>query len=140
MIDKFSQNMEFWKNAIDIRAKRQEVLASNIANADTPYYKARDVDFAGSLQAALQKRKEPIEGGQMQLNKSNERHIDGMPGDPTLKLLYHNEYQSAVDENTVEMDVERSKFIDNSLQYQILTQFTADEFKGIKEALASTQK
>lgn len=140
MIEKFSKDMQFWKNAIDIRAKRQEVLASNIANADTPYYKARDVDFVGSLQAAMKNQGEVDDGGQMQLNKSNARHIDGMPGDPTLKLLYHNEYQSAVDENTVEMDVERSKFIDNSLQYQILTQFTSDEFKGIKEALAPTQQ
>lgn len=139
MIDKFSKEMQFWKNAIDVRAKRQEVLASNIANADTPYYKARDVDFVGSLQAAMKNQSDPDDGGQMQLNKSNVRHLDGMPGDPTLKLLYHNEYQSAVDGNTVEMDVERSKFIDNSLQYQILTQFTSDEFTGMKEALAPTQ-
>ncbi len=139
MIDRFSEEMNFWRNAIDIRAKRQEVLASNIANADTPYYKARDIDFVGSLEKAIKNQSDVEDGGQMQLNKTNHRHIDGMPGDPTYKLMYHNDYQSAVDGNTVEMDVERSKFIDNSLQYQILTQFTSDEFKGIKDALAPAQ-
>src|SRR5215471_7210544 len=55
MLDKLDQSFEFRKATLDMRAYRQEVLSSNIANADTPNYKARDIDFASSLAGALRK-------------------------------------------------------------------------------------
>lgn len=139
MMQRFNNNMELWKNAISLRAQRHEVLASNIANADTPYYKARDFDFAATMQKAMDGRKVASEGGQLSLQTTSRRHLEGLPGDPLIQLQFHNEFQSAVDENTVEMDVERTKIIDNAVHYQILTRFISDKFTGIKEALAPVQ-
>ena len=123
--------------ALDLRVKRQEILASNIANADTPYYKARDIDFQKAFQHAMRGQTSVEEGGNLPLNTTNQRHLNVFT--PDLSLQFHQEYQSAVDNNTVEMDVERTKFLENSLQYQILTQFIAQEFQGMKEALAPVQ-
>ncbi len=65
-------------------------------------------------------------------------HIGGGSGSGTAQLQFRKETQSAVDGNTVHMDVERAQITDNAMQYQILTQLIGDKFKGIRSALAST--
>ncbi len=124
-------------SALDLRTKRQEILASNIANADTPYYKARDIDFQSEMQKALNPITPPEEGGALPLKTTNARHLEIPLAD--LSVKYHQEFQSAVDSNTVEMDVERTKFLENSVQYQILTRLISQKFQGIKDALAPAQ-
>ncbi len=123
--------------ALDLRVKRQEILASNIANADTPYYKARDIDFSKELKKALHGKTDLKERGSLPLNTTSARHFNILA--PDLSLQYHQEYQSAVDNNTVEMDVERTKFLENSLQYQILTRLISQKLQGLKDALAPIQ-
>ncbi len=137
MSTRFQTEMVPFFKALDLRVKRQEILASNIANADTPYYKARDIDFQSEMQKALNPITPPEEGGALPLKTTNARHLEIPLAD--LSVKYHQEFQSAVDSNTVEMDVERTKFMENSLQYQILTQFISQKIQGLRDAMANTQ-
>ncbi|MBH0312432.1 flagellar basal body rod protein FlgB, partial [Alcaligenes faecalis] len=111
-------------------------LASNIANADTPNYKARDMDFTATLKAAL--------GGQGQmalpntsLSLTSARHIPAQAARPpsTDELLYRVPVQPSLDGNTVEMDVERMQFADNTLHYQSTINLASQRLKGLMAAL-----
>lgn len=124
--------------ALDLRTHRQQVLASNIANADTPYYKARDFDFKAAYATAMGKREE---AGALALTRTNVGHLPMTAGGAldAVNLQYRSEHQSAVDGNTVDMDVERAEITDNALQYQVLTTFLNDRFRGLRSAIASNQ-
>lgn len=116
---------------LGIRAYRQQILASNIANADTPGYKAMDIDIAeaaGGEQSPL-----------LQLNASSSGHLKGNFSwqSPPVSLKYHVPSQAAADGNTVEMDVERQKFAENSLMYQFSLDRVGGEFKHMKELFQS---
>lgn len=127
------ESIAVYRQAIGLRTQRHEILASNIANADTPNFKARDIDFRSAIAAAIDQRG-------LKLQTSQQGHFAiPLPGGNGPKLLFRNEYQSAVDGNTVEMDHERSQISDNAIQYQILTQLLNDEFQGMRQALTSQQ-
>jgi len=116
MIDRIADEFHLYQRALGLRQQRQEVLAANIANADTPHYKARDMDFSASLRDA-------IGGAQhlppVRLNLTSERHIPAQaPSAGRAQLLYRQPAQPALDGNTVEMDVERTQFADNTMRYQ----------------------
>ena len=98
--------------------QRQEVLSQNIANADTPKYKARDIDFSQALKNALT---DQSASSSLAVSKTASGHLDGnrlasvLGGAP---LLYRTPSQGSVDGNTVDMDVERNQFADNALRYE----------------------
>lgn len=119
--------------ALGLRAERQQVLASNIANADTPYYKARDFDFAKAMQSAAAGR------SGLEMAQTSSGHLAGNAGSGSVNLQYRRETQSAVDGNTVDMDVERSQITENSLQYEVLTRLITDRIQGMRTALSSNQ-
>ncbi|MFV0371264.1 MAG: flagellar basal body rod protein FlgB [Azonexus sp.] len=125
-----------YNQALDLRAQRHQVLASNIANADTPNYKARDFDFAGAMQQAMGGR---IGESGLDMARTNKGHLAGEAGMGFPHLQYRTETQSSVDGNTVNMDVERNQIADNAIQYQILTQLIGDKFKGLRTAMSGTQ-
>ena len=105
MVNKLDELLGFHHQALNLRSLRQQVLASNIANADTPGYKARDIDFKAALSAAIQPPKgEPPTGAPAAASPP--------------QLLYRQMIQPSVDGNTVEMDVERAQFAENSLHYE----------------------
>lgn len=131
-----AQNFAVLSKALDLRAQRHQVLASNIANADTPGYKARDFEFGSAMQNAMQGRSS-AGGVNMALTSTGHQRGNGMSGPAALQ--YRTETQSAVDGNTVDMDVERSSITDNALQYQILTQLINNKFQGLRSAISSTQ-
>jgi flagellar basal-body rod protein FlgB len=123
MSGKLDDYMRLNETAINLRAQRQQLLASNIANADTPNYKARDMDFSKSMQSALARSQSTT----LALNKTDPAHLDGNAGSadadaagatdgPTL--LYRTPLQSSADGNTVDMDVERNQFADNAVHYE----------------------
>jgi flagellar basal-body rod protein FlgB len=119
MIGKIDQYLSFNETALSLRAQRQELLASNIANADTPNYKARDIDFNSALQGALASKG----AAASPLATTAQNHIGrGLPSGNTLAngtpVMYRGEVQGAVDGNTVDMDVERNQFADNALRYE----------------------
>ena len=121
MIGKLDEYLRFNETALSLRSQRQELLASNIANADTPNYKARDIDFSNALQGALARSG----GADSQLNTTNAGHIatpgaaaDGKTLPDGTPVLYRGVTQGAVDGNTVDMDTERTAFADNGLRYE----------------------
>ena len=130
-----AQTFAVFNKALDLRVQRHQVLASNIANADTPNYKARDLDFSSAIQNALGGRL----GGSISLARTAQGHQDGGSGGVAGALKYRAEVQGAVDGNTVDMDVERSNITDNALQYQVLTQLISNKFQGLRTAMSSTQ-
>lgn len=131
-----ASHVSVYSKALDLRSQRQQILASNIANADTPHYKARDFDFRNAMESAMQGR---AESGGLTLARTSGRHLEGNGGNGFAELKYRTETQSAVDGNTVDMDVERAQIAENSLQYQVLTQLIGDKFKGLRTAMSGTQ-
>lgn len=129
------QSISTYQQALNLRVQRHQVLASNIANADTPHYKARDLDFDAAMQNFLAGK---TSDGGLGMSTTAKGHIADNAGVAGGALRYRKETQSAVDGNTVDMDIERSQIADNALQYQVLTQLIADQFKGLRSALAST--
>ena len=122
----------FQQQALGLRAYRQQVLAGNIANADTPNFKARDFDFASALKDAVAGR---AEGG-LHLSRTNARHFEGVGDDGLPGLEYRVPVQDAADGNTVEMDVERGEFAENALQYQAGVTFITHQLKMLMSAIA----
>ncbi|AZP13751.1 flagellar basal body rod protein FlgB [Undibacterium parvum] len=114
MVGKVDDFMRFHEIALSVRGQRQQLLASNIANADTPNYKARDIDFGAVMNAALHKN-----GNQdaATLIKTTATHLDSKNGSG-VATQYRNNDQANVDGNTVDMDVERNQFAENSLRYE----------------------
>lgn len=130
----FAADISVFSQAMNLRTQRHQVLASNIANADTPNYKARDFSFENAMQNVLAGQNP----GGVSLATTSSRHLSGNGGAAQATLQYRTSSQSAVDGNTVDMDVERTQITENSMQYQILTQLIGDKFKGMRNALAST--
>jgi flagellar basal-body rod protein FlgB len=134
MLNRLDDMLNFNTQALRIREQRQQVLASNIANADTPNYKARDLDFKTALQGALQGT--PVAGGTT-LATTAPGHLAGNPGAAAeAGLLYRTPAQGSVDGNTVNMDAERAAFADNAVHYEFnLTRIT----QQIKSMMAAIQ-
>ncbi len=118
------------QHALLVRSDRAEVLASNIANADTPGYKAKDIDFADALANAQSKQN-------YRMAKTHDKHFDlSINIDSSEK--YRNPYQPDTgDGNTVDVQVERNKFMENSMEYQTSLQFLNSRIRGLKKALSS---
>ncbi|WP_432381559.1 flagellar basal body rod protein FlgB [Duganella sp. P38] len=123
-------NDEFWEKALKISEQRLTVLASNIANADTPNYKARDIDFRTSLQQALAANSGTVAKVKVSGTKNKEAPF-------VATLLYRIPSQGALDGNTVEMDTERSAFTDQAIRHEFLTQQALDEYKEISTLFKS---
>lgn len=124
--------LRFHQTALNLRAQRQEVLAANIANADTPNFKARDIDFRSALGGALQGGgiSTPIE-----LAMTSSRHIGASGVATSPQMLYRNEEQSSVDGNTVNMDTERAAFAENALQYEASLTFIGSILTTMQKAI-----
>jgi flagellar basal-body rod protein FlgB len=134
MIDKLDSALRFHQEALSLRARRQEVLSANIANADTPNYKARDFDFSSRLTEAVERGRQSMS---MTMSTTSARHMAGEAhAGGEDELMYRTPAQSSIDGNTVEMDMERVNFADNSMRYEAnLTLLSAK----IKSLLAAAQ-
>jgi flagellar basal-body rod protein FlgB len=116
MIDKLDAALRFQREALNLRVQRQEVLAANIAHADTPNYKARDFDFSSRLTQAVEQGRL---AQSVSLSTTSVRHLPGQAtAMPDQDLLYRVPVQSSIDGNTVEMDAERVNFADNAMRYE----------------------
>ena len=135
MLDRIDQQLGTLRNVANLRAYRQEVLASNIANADTPNYKARDFDFSAALESAQAGR------AGFAITRTSPRHLGGNNASDAanapagVDLRYRTEYQANVDGNTVNMDVERGAFAENSVQLEAALTFVREEFKRLQTAI-----
>lgn len=139
MIGKIDNHLKFNELALSLRSQRQEVLASNIANADTPHYKARDIDFSAAMQSALARTGSTTQSPAGQLKQTQPGHVGGTGQSGTLPdgtpLLYRTPAQGAVDGNTVDMDAERNQFADNALRYEAGVTMINMQIRGLLTAI-----
>jgi flagellar basal-body rod protein FlgB len=141
MIDRLTNALDFNAQALLLRAERTRVLASNIANADTPNYKARDFDFSGALAQATGVQMKAANGaaagaGAVMPVRTAAGHLTaagGSPGSPTL--LYRTPLQTALDANTVDMDMERAAFADNTVRYEAGLRFINGQIRTLMTAI-----
>jgi len=129
----FDKALGIHEKALQFRGQRAEVLANNIANADTPNFKARDLDFASVLaaQAGTGAATSPVA-----LARTDSLHIsaEGLAlADPGL--LYRTPSHPSIDQNTVDMQVEQAKYAENAVAFQASFTFLNSKFKGLVSAL-----
>jgi flagellar basal-body rod protein FlgB len=129
MLDRIDNYLAPNLKALNLRAQRSEVLAGNIANADTPHYKARDFDFRAAMTGATLR-------ADLRLARTSPGHLDpkaGASGAP--RLQYRMPAQPSIDDNTVESDVEVGRFSDNAMRYQAALTFTGARIRTLQTAL-----
>lgn len=114
--------------ALKLRANRAELLAANIANADTPNYKARDIDFKNALKMAGSNSSD--------MRTTNVRHIT-TAGTSKMgsEIMYRIPTQPSLDGNTVDLHTERSAFMENSMMYQASLRFLNGRISGLMTAI-----
>lgn len=147
MIANMTSGLDFQSKALVLRAERQRVIASNIANADTPGYVARDLNFkdamnnaiGGGLSSNLSASRSSAQGSSND-GTSNARHIPlsgstiGTLGDAS-SLAYTAQTQPSLDGNSVDLDRERANFTDNSVRYEATLRFINGQSKTILSAI-----
>ncbi|CNK31397.1 flagellar basal body rod protein FlgB [Yersinia frederiksenii] len=134
MLDKLDNAFRFQQDALSLLTQRQDILASNIANVDTPGYLARDIDFSQQLKNAVD-RSTP-EQGPLTLALTSGAHIAGVaPAIDSNQLLYRIPDQPSADGNTVDMDRERVSFADNSMKYQSSLTILSTQIKGMMSVI-----
>lgn len=137
MIDKLGSALNFQQEVLSLRQQRHEVLTSNIANADTPNYKARDFDFSQELSRAMEGDRAGQSG--LSLSTTSAGHIGGhgVSGSKVHDLMYRVPAQPSLDGNTVDMDRERAEFADNAVRYQASLTMLNSRIQGLKSAMQS---
>lgn len=125
----FDKGFELHVQGMQLRSERAEVLASNIANADTPGYKARGMDFQKAMQQATSQQ-------QMGMSKTNSKHFD-------VRTELNNNVDFRIpdqpdtgDGNTVDVQVERNLYLENSLEYQAGVQFLNGKIKALQKVIS----
>lgn len=128
MFNSIDRALAFDSKMLSLRGYRQQILASNIANADTPNYKAMDVDFSKALSVAI---------GNLALSRTDRGHLDVGGGNSVagVKPMYRAAVQPSIDGNTVDSDVEQAQFSENALQYMSTLQFMNGKIQSTLLAL-----
>jgi len=136
MLNRLTDSLDFQGQALQLRSERQRLIASNIANADTPGYIARDMDFAKTLKAAT-----GALPSASALATSHAGHLGtgGAAGAGGAKvageLLYATAAQTNLDRNTVDMDRERASFADNAIKYEATLRFINSNVRTSLQAI-----
>ena len=136
MQNRLTEALDFQSQALVLRAERQRLIASNIANADTPGYQAREMDFANALRQATGS----LPSGALPVALDT-THAGHDPAQTKLRddpgLLYARHSQDAVDRNTVDMDRERASFTDNTVKYEATLRFINGSVRSMLDAMKS---
>lgn len=138
MIGKLGDALNVQAQALRLRAERQEVLAANIANADTPNYKALDFNFAAALQAATQSQSSANSNTPAgTLSTTSARHMTAVGGASSLSapLQFRTNSQAALDNNSVDMNVERAAFADNTIHYEAALRSLNNQLRTLQMAV-----
>lgn len=114
--------------ALQIQQRRMTLLAGNIANADTPGFQARDLDFKTALEQALG-------NGSSTLKADQPGHLDGAGTQADPALMYRVPLQPSVDGNTVDVQTEQAAFMDSALRYQASLSFLDGKLKSLLTAI-----
>lgn len=124
----FDKAFGIHEQALLLRSQRSELLANNLSNADTPNYKARDLDF----KALLSQEGERLHSQGLEI--TDPRHI-GSGGPLEANLLYRVPLQPSIDGNSVDTQIEQAEFMRNALGYQASLQFLSGRIKGLMSAI-----
>ncbi len=133
MANQLDSTLQFHTEALNLRARRQQLLASNIANADTPGYKARDIDFRDAMQGAISGRADGTS-----LVRTDATHLAPMRNDGAThagSAMYRTTVQPSLDGNTVDMDVERAQFAENAIHYEANLMILNGQLKSLLSAI-----
>lgn len=136
MLDRLTSSLDFQAQALSLRAERQRLIASNIANADTPGYQARDFSVGSALRASG-----AAGGGStvVTLSATAQGHLDlngqAPSSTPEPQLLYASPSQTNLDSNTVDLDRERASFADNTVQYEASLRFISSQVRTLLTAI-----
>ncbi len=130
MLEQMTARLDFHAQALVLRSQRQQVIASNIANADTPGYVARDFDFAQALRSASG----GVGGSTVAATDTRHMALGATaPGQPAL--AYAVQTQPSQDGNSVDLDRERANFVDNSVRYESTLRFINGHVKTMLSAI-----
>ncbi|TVP83954.1 MAG: flagellar basal body rod protein FlgB [Thioalkalivibrio sp.] len=125
----FDKALGIHADALQVRSRRLELLASNLANADTPHYKARDIDFRAALGHAQQ-------GETVAMRRTHSGHVAaGGAAGQAVEPQYRVPSQPSLDGNTVDTQLEQAAFSENAVQYQASLDFLNTRFQGLRTAL-----
>ena len=133
MLNRLNSSLDFQGQALSLRAERQRLIASNIANADTPGYVARDINFAQALMEATGSATSTPA-----LRTTRAEHFAGTSGTGARSeagLLYATPSQTNLDRNTVDMDRERANFADNSVKFEATLRFINSSARTMLDAI-----
>ncbi|HRK56978.1 MAG TPA: flagellar basal body rod protein FlgB [Burkholderiaceae bacterium] len=129
MLDRLTQTLDFNTQALLLRSERSRVLAGNMANADTPHFQARDFDFRQALASATGSGSA---GLQTKPFRTHTGHLAAQGiGPHSPKMLYRTPMQNALDANTVDLDVERANYAENSLRYEASLRFLNGQIRSL---------
>lgn len=147
MFANLTSGLEFHSKALVLRAERQRIIASNIANADTPGYVARDINFQQALRESTGARQSELSAASLRLSApgnaagmTDPRHI-ALTGASSSQLTggtdlaYAVQTQPAADGNSVDIDRERASFVDNSVRYESTLRFINGQSKTLLSAI-----
>lgn len=132
-VNRLTSTLDFQAQALTLRAERQRVIASNIANADTPGYQARELDFSAALKAATGQ----LPAGQMATTARGHLALPGGASAGEAALRYATPSQTNLDSNTVDMDRERASFAENSVKYEATLRFINGHVREMLDAMKS---
>lgn len=129
MIDKLGEHLRFNSEALRLRSTRQELLASNVINGETPRYQAKDFDFALALRNATA---QPAAGAA----PGSAMPATGATSGRAMPATYErSSYQPSLDGNSVDMDAERAHFVDNGLRYEAALRSISMQIKTMLSAI-----
>ena len=145
MIPKLTDSLDFHSQALVLRAERQRVIAGNIANADTPGYKARDFNFATALRDATAARggagaASSAGGIGSDIGAGIAQGLMQPGGQAPTALRYVQPVQTNLDSNTVDMDRERGAFVDNAVKYEATLRFINGSVRTLQDAMKSANQ
>jgi flagellar basal-body rod protein FlgB len=124
-MDVLSTAFGIHEQALGVRSQRMEIIARNIANADTPNYKAQDIDFKAMLKDVKTEY----------LTATNAKHFGGLQEAPDNGMRYRTPFNSSFDGNTVEMNVEQAQYGKAASEYQATLQFLENRISGLRKAM-----
>ena len=124
----FANSLGIHDNALLVRSERSSILANNLANADTPGFKARDIDFKAILGGEAQRQ------SSMAITRTSNHHMAGRHADG-WESLYRSPLQPSIDGNTVDENIENTEFTTNAMAYNASFEFLNGKFKGLTGAL-----
>lgn len=126
----FQQALGIYESSLRLRAQRAEILSSNLANVDTPNYKARDFDFNAALNQAM------AGTSSGDVRQTQERHLPAVGSGANVgQLFYRTPTQPSIDGNTVDEHIEHAEFMSNNLEFQTAFTLLNSRFKGLLSAI-----